>query len=197
MRDQTLTIIIVAAVVVLLLVIGWLAMRKRRTDTLREHFGDEYDRTVETRGDRSAAEADLIEREKRVKAFDIRPLGPAERAEFQEEWVATKALFVDSPVEAVIRADRLLTNVMKSRGYPMADFEARHANLTVDHGEVAQHYLKGHAIAESSTRGEASTEDLRQAMRHYETLFEELVNETTDASTGGKPRPLSAPAQKG
>ena len=195
MQGQNLTIVIIVAVVVLLLVLGWLAMRKRRTDTLREHFGDEYDRTVETRGGRSAAEAELLEREKRVKSFDIRPLGPAEREEFREEWVSTKALFVDSPIEAVIRADRLLTTVMKTRGYPMADFEARHANLTVDHGEVARHYLAGHEIAERSTRGEASTEDLRQAMRHYETLFDELVNETGAGANPDGPRSVSAPAQ--
>ena len=195
MQGQNLTIVIIAGIVVVLLVLGWLALRKRRTDTLREHFGDEYDRTVETRGGRSAAEAELLEREKRVKSFDIRPLGPAERAEYKDEWVATKALFVDSPIEAVIRADRLLANVMKARGYPMADFEARHAHLTVDHGEVARHYLAGHEIADRSTRGEASTEDLRQAMRHYEALFEELVNEAGGPAAADAPRSVSAPAQ--
>lgn len=179
------------AALILIALIVWLIFRRRRSNALRERFGDEYDRTVAANGKRAAAEAELEERERRVADFDIRPLGPEERAAFTAEWDEVKAVFVESPVEAVHHADRLLARIMKARGYPMADFEQRHANLTVDHGEIARHYLAGHEIVERRERGAVSTEELRQAMIHFEALFDDLINEVT---TGGD-RPISRPAQ--
>ena len=169
-------IVVIAALVVLGFVI-WTAMRRRRTNTLRERFGDEYDRTVEVKGKRAEAEAALEEREQRVAKFDIRPLTPQERGDFSAEWREVKAVFVDSPVEAVHHADRLLSKIMNTRGYPMADFDRRYEDLTVDHGEVARHYREGHEITLRHERSQASTEDLRQAMIHFEALFDDLVNE--------------------
>lgn len=168
--------IIVAAVVIVVLLV-WFMNARRRTAHLRDRFGDEYDRTVGDVGKTSAAEAALIEREKRVEALQIRPLTAQEHAGYATEWRDTKALFVDSPAETVLRADRLLASVMKTRGYPMADFARRHEDLTVTHADVARHYLAGHEMAERQTRGEASTEDLRQAMVHYEALFDALVED--------------------
>lgn len=166
-------VIIVAAVAV------YLVMRNRRTAALREHFGDEYDRTVDQAGGRAKAEAALKEREERVAKLDIRPLTEQERAAFSSEWRDVKALFVNSPAEAVLHADRLLATIMTARGYPMADFDRRYEDLTVDHGEVARHYREGHDITMRQRRGQASTEDLRQAMIHFEALFDDLVNEVS------------------
>lgn len=175
-QEATIAIIAIAAVVVLLLV--WLFMQRRRTQILRDEFGEEYDRTVDARGGTRDAEADLIERKERVKKFEIRPLTVEERDRYTADWKETKALFVDSPVEAVSRADRLLTEVMNVRGYPMADFEHRHADLTVDHGEVAKHYLAGHEIADRSS--DATTEELRRAINHYEALFSDMTSEVAE-----------------
>ena len=119
----------------------------------------------------------LEEREERVAKLDIRPLTAQERGDFSREWREVKAVFVDSPVEAVHHADRLLATIMRTRGYPMADFDRRYEDLTVDHGEVARHYRDGHEITLRHERGQASTEDLRQAMIHFEALFDDLVNE--------------------
>lgn len=189
---ETETLAIVAIVIVAALLLIWLLMQRRHSGQLRDKFGEEYDRTIEARGGRAEAEADLAEREKRVKKLDIRPLGPEERERFTGEWQEAKALFVDSPSEAIGRSDRLLTTVMTTRGYPMTDFEHRHADLSVEHGDVAQHYRSGHEIADRAQQGEASTEDLRQAMQHYETLFDNLVSDTSDTA---KTRPISRPAQ--
>jgi hypothetical protein len=177
-------------VVIVIALILYFAFRRRRSTALREHFGEEYDRTVETAGGRGKAEAALEERERRVAELDIRPLRPQERAEFTGEWQEVKALFVESPVEAVHHADRLLANVMKTRGFPMADFDRRYEDLTVDHAEVARHYREGHEITMRHNRGEASTEDLRQAMIHFEALFDELVKDTEDESSA---RPATSP----
>jgi len=177
MQTSTLTLIVIAVAVVLLGIVLWAALQRRRTNALRDRFGDEYDRTVEAEGKRAKAEAVLEEREERVAKLDTRPLTPPEREAAITEWREVKAVFVDSPVEAVHHADRLLASIMRARGYPMADFDRRYEDLTVDHGEVARHYREGHEVTLRHERGEASTEDLRQAMIHFEALFDDLVNE--------------------
>jgi hypothetical protein len=177
---QTTTTVVFFAIVaalVLVAILVWVGVRRHRTHVLQERFGDEYDRTLEERGKRGEAESALEERAARVAKLDIRPLRAEEREAAITEWREVKAVFVDSPVEAVHHADRLLGTIMKARGYPMADFDRRYEDLTVDHGEVARHYRDGHEIALRHERGQASTEELRQAMIHFEALFDDLVNE--------------------
>jgi hypothetical protein len=183
-QSQLLPILIVVGVIILALVI-WSLTRKRRTAALRDKFGDEYDRTVQQHGKRAPAEAALREREQRVAALDIRPLTPQERGDFTREWTEVKAVFVDSPPEAVLHADRMVAKMMAARGFPMADFDRRYEDLTVANGEVARHYRAGHDIAMRQGRGEAGTEDLRQAMKHYELLFDELVREVAEPAKDG------------
>ena len=188
--DQN-TLIAILVVVAIVIAIGvWLAMRQRRTDHLRERFGDEYDRTVDNADDRTAAERALQEREKRVEALEIRRLTADEHTRFSEEWRDVKTTFVDSPTEAVLHADRMLANMMKTVGYPMADFDRRYEDLTVNHGDVARHYRAGHDIADRHASGDASTEDMRQAMKHYEALYDHLA---ADADGDGR-RDAVAPA---
>ena len=177
MQQGEIIILALVGLVLLAAILIWLAVRNRNTTKLRDKFGDEYDRTVEEKGRRSAAEAALEEREKRVAELDIRPLTPQQRDAAITEWREVKAVFVDSPVEAVHHADRLLASIMKARGYPMADFDRRYEDLTVDHGDVARHYRAGHEIADRQALGKATTEDLRQAMKHYGALFEDLVHD--------------------
>ena len=170
---------IIALVVVLIACIVAFAMfRKRRTEKLRTQFGGaEYDRAVEKGGSRRQAENRLEERAQRVDGFHIKPLAAADRARFLESWRGVQSRFVDGPAGAVTEADLLLGDVMSSRGYPVSNFEQTAADLSVDHPLVLANYRKAHEIALRQTRGEASTEELRQAMVHYRTLFEELVNE--------------------
>lgn len=166
-----------------------MTINKRRSDHLRDRFGDEYDRTLDNAGDRTKAERALEEREERVNALEIRRLTADEHTRFATEWRDVKSVFVDSPVEAVLHADRMLANMMKTVGYPMADFDRRYEDLTVNHGDVARHYREGHAIVDRHNAGSASTEDMRQAMKHYEALFDHLVADTEggglDAATAG------------
>lgn len=178
MQDRETIIAFVAIAVVLLALVIWLLTRRKRTQALRETFGDEYDRTVEAKGGRRDAEAELLERQQRVKHLEIRPLDDNQRMRFTGQWQEAKALFVDSPVEAVARGDRIIGEMMNARGYPMGDFERRHGDLTVQHQEVARHYLEGQEIARRS--GEATTEELRRAINHYEKLFHELVDDRGD-----------------
>jgi hypothetical protein len=176
-------VLIIAAV---LIVVGALAAvlytRKRRTARLRGKFGDpEYARAVQEGGNQRRAEAKLEERAERVESFHIRALSSSDHARFVDSWSKVQSRFVDSPGGAVAEADRLLGDVMLIRGYPVSDFEQRAADMSVDHPLVVENYRVAHAIAVRQTLGRASTEELRQAMIHYRTLFEELVGEPEKA----------------
>lgn len=177
------TLLIALAVVAVAAVAGWLYFQKRRSDHLRSQFGSEYDHEVEAKGDRRKAEAELADREKRVKKLDIRPLEPSVKEGFIERWRDVQARFVDDPPRAVADADELLGEVLRTRGYPVADFDQRAGDISVDHPNVVEHYRAGHEIAVKHERGDAGTEDLRQAMIHYRALFDDLV-ETAPAESG-------------
>ena len=180
--SQTLLIVIALAVVVVLIVASIAMSRRRRSDHLKSRFGREYEHALETKGDRSKAEAELAEREKRVEKLDIRPLEESERQRFTNRWTEVQARFVDDPPRAVAFADALLADVMKARGYPVSDFEQRAGDISVDHPNVVEHYRAGHDIALRNERGQASTEELRQAMIHYRALFEDLVGAAAPAA---------------
>jgi hypothetical protein len=166
--------IAVAAVVVIALVV-WSVARRRRSDSLRGRFGPEYDRAVAERGSRRGGESELASRLERRDELDIRPLAPAAAQRYTDEWRNVQARFVDSPESALGEADFLITTVMRERGYPMDDFDQRSADISVDHADVVDDYRAAHAISLASDHGSASTEDLRQAMVHYRSLFERLV----------------------
>jgi hypothetical protein len=169
--------LVILSIVVVVAVVIFLLVRNRRTGKLRSKFGPEYERALEEKGHPSRAEAELRARQERVSRFDIRPLGHEQRDAFIGYWQRVQAEFVDDPHGAVNRADALLGDVMSARGYPVADFDQRSADLSVDHPSVVQNYRAGHAIAVAHARGDADTEDLRQAMIYYRELFEELVDE--------------------
>ena len=174
--------IVAGIIVVALILAAILWSRRARSEHLKDHFGPEYDRAVEAKGGRAKAEADLAEREKRVKKLEIRPLEPAERREFGSRWEDVQARFVDDPARAVAFADALIGDVMKARGYPVSDFDQRAGDISVDHPIIVEHYHKAHDIAVRHGRGEASTEDLRQAMIHYRALFDNLVGASAPAA---------------
>jgi len=171
-------IAIAVAVIVVTGIAVWLSSRKRRTKRLRTQFGGaEYTRAMKEGGSRRKAEAGLDERTDRVEGLHIRPLTPGDRTRFVASWGRVQARFVDGPGGAVTDADQLLGDVMSARGYPVSDFEQRAADISVDHPLVLENYRAAHQSALRQTRGQASTEDLRQAMIHCRTLFEELVGE--------------------
>jgi hypothetical protein len=173
-------VLIAIAVVVVLGVVVWQALARRRTERLRDRFGPEYDRTIGTAENRREAESDLAAREERRDRLEIRPLSQAARDRYVQSWQAVQAQFVDDPSVAVASADSLIQSVMAERGYPVEDFEQRAADVSVDHPQVVENYRDGHRLAEESANGDGSTESLRQAMRHYRALFEELVEADAD-----------------
>jgi heme exporter protein D len=172
-------ILIAIAVVVVIALIA-MAVRQRRATALRERFGPEYDRAVEAREDRRAAEAELRDREKQRARLDIKPLPEGTRARFAQEWQDVQERFVDQPQEAVVTADRLLYSVMDARGYPVGDFDAQADLVSVDHPEVVEDYRFAHGICERAATEQVSTEDLREALLRYRSLFSELLRADGD-----------------
>jgi hypothetical protein len=174
-------IVLVAAVILIIAVPAWLYMRQRRSTTadLRRKFGSEYERAVREHGSKRKAEAKLADREKRLEKFTIRDLDPVERERFSKQWASVQSRFVDSPKGAVAEADDLVSSVMRTRGYPVSDFDQRAADISVDHPRVVENYRSAHEIALRVGKDAAMTDDLRTAMIHYRSLFEELVQVAT------------------
>jgi|KBSSwiStaDraftv2_1062776.scaffolds.fasta_scaffold11828_1 hypothetical protein len=171
--DTTVVVVLVAALVVIVLAV--IVAQGMRGRALRKHFGPEYGRAVKETGDRHKAEIALAEREKRVKALELRPLAAGEQRSFIDSWRSVQAEFVDNPEHAIVRADQLLGDVMAVRGYPVSDFDRRAEDLSVDHPTLVHNYRIAHEVATRRGRP-TTTEDLRQAMIHYRALFGELVD---------------------
>ncbi len=168
------TLILIGVVVVVLVVLAVVIVRRQRTAALRRHFGPEYDRAVREQG-AARAETVLLERQKRVEKLQLRELSADERERFITEWRTVQSRFVDDPKGAVNDADELVTRLMHLRGYPMSDFEQRAADISVDHPRVVDNYRAAHEIALRHRRGEATTEDMRNALIYYRSLFDELL----------------------
>ena len=176
-------VLIAVAVVALVALIALRTMSKRKTNRLQEQFGPEYDRTIDQGKNRRAAESQLAARAERREQLDIKPLPAAARERYEAQWTKIQAQFVDSPQAAVAAGDSVIQDVMRDRGYPVQDFDQRAEDVSVDHPQVVENYRKGHELAVASANGKGSTEDLRQAMRHYRALFIELLEPAADEPT--------------
>jgi hypothetical protein len=173
---NTLTVVLIIIAVLAIAFGAFMYFQWERTKRLRSKFGPEYDHAVDRLGNQGKAEEDLLHRQKRIEKFHIRDLDRAEADRFANAWQAEQTRFVDAPKEAVANADGLVRDLMKTRGYPIGDFEQRAADISVDHPLVVENYRAAHEIAARDSRGQASTEDLRQAMVHYRALFEDLLD---------------------
>lgn len=197
-------IAVVALVIVLLAVIvGVSMMRQKRSERLREQFGPEYEHAVETAGGQRAAERELLARERKHNKLKISDLSPESRARYVEAWGVTQAGFVDDPSKSVGEADRLVTEVMRERGYPIDDFEQRAADISVDHPKVVEHYRAAHILHLAQDQGEIGTEAQREAIVHYRALFEQLVGtvpetraDTDERARDDAPAEHDTPAQR-
>ncbi len=186
--------LVIGIIVLALAVIGVLLWQQQRTQRLRSRYATEYDRTVGQLG-RRKGEAELVNREQRVRQLDIRPLSATERERFVADWRRVQEQFVDDPKGAVTRGDQLVDEVMRARGYPVTDFDRQVADLSVDHPRVVQNYRVARDIGGRHARGAASTEDLRQAMVLYRELFEDLL-ETAPAGDARLERVVASPVER-
>jgi FtsZ-interacting cell division protein ZipA len=184
MNSTVVVIVLVVAAVVIIGALLMMANRKRRSQKLREQFGPEYDRVVRKEGDPGKAEEVLAFRQKRLAKFQVRPLSSTDRSSFRYRWNEVQSRFVDDPKGAVTLAESLVTDAMQARGYPVADFEQQAADISVDHPVVVENYRAAHNIALRHGTGQASTEDLRNAMVHYRALFQELLDDNQPQRKG-------------
>jgi hypothetical protein len=185
-------IIAVVLIVVVGAIVAWMVMQRQRTQRLQQRFGAEYTHALNELGGRAKAEAELTKREQRVARLKITPLSPADAARFSQAWNALQSRFIDNPKGVVGEADHLVRELMEKRGYPMGDFERRAADISVDHPGVVTTYRAAQAIAVRDQSGAADTEELRKAVVHYRTLFDELleVKPTSTTHTPADPTPV-------
>jgi len=176
-------ILIAASVVIVVAVVlaaAALVNSRRKTERLKQHYGREYERLVSETGNQKAAEQELIARERKRDKLDIVALTPAALSDFTTRWHEVQTRFVDNPATAVGVADRLVTEVMRERGYPVDDFDRRAADISVDHPQIVENYRAAHGIHLSQQHGDVSTEQQREAFVHYRALFERLLETTAD-----------------
>jgi hypothetical protein len=171
------TVAIIVVIVIIIAVAAFAAMAARRR-RLKKRFGPEYDRLVADQQSQRKAEAELASRERRVRRLDIRPLSAAARAEYTTQWTSIQERFVDHPASAVSQAQQLVTAVLGDRGYPTEGYEQVLADLSVEHARNLEHYRAANALTDASANGQASTEDLRQAMIHYREMFDDLLDDS-------------------
>jgi hypothetical protein len=163
-------------IAIAVLIVSRSAVRRRRTDRLRQQFGPEYDRAVFEAGDEQSAEKELLARKRNRDKLDIRPLTPEALHAYSDRWRQVQTAFVDNPSSALDDADRLLMEVMRERGYPVDDFDQRAADISVDHPAIVENYRSAHGIHRSDRNGDVNTEKQRQAFVHYRALFDSLLD---------------------
>jgi len=190
--DTRTLIIVVVVAVIAIAIAAYVLYQKRQSRRLEQRFGPEYAAAVQKLGSRAKAEAELKKREKRVGRLDIVPLTPAEVSRFTQSWTRLQGSFIDDPKGVLIQADQLVRELLVKRGYPMADFERRAADISVDHPAVVSNYRAAQLILSRDQRGEASTEDLRKAVVHFRALFDELLGATTVKDSAGPATRLAA-----
>jgi uncharacterized protein YneF (UPF0154 family) len=173
--NTTYLIIVVVVLVFVGAILGMVFARRKRSERLHEQLGPEYDRTVQAMGGAKKAQTELEERRKHVEALDIHPLSTSERERYLTDWAAVQSKFVDEPGQAIVDADSLIMQVMRTRAYPVSDFEQRAADISVTYPALVSNYRAAREIAVKNEQHQADTEELREAMIHYRSLFEELL----------------------
>lgn len=176
------TSMLIAAVVAVSMLLGLgiaaLVRRRRRRSELQDRFGPEYDRLVRRADGHRDAERELEARERRRQELDLRSLDPEERDRFRARWDGVQRDFVDAPIAALQRADALLQELQRARGYPAADLEQRIADLSVDHAHLVGSYRRLRALLDAEQT--PSLESQRDALLGVRTLFDALLRPDRD-----------------
>jgi len=167
-------IVILAAVIVLIAGTAFFLQNRRRRD-LHRRYGHEYDRAVQQAGSVRAGEADLRERVEAREVLPIHPLTTDQVDRYRDEWEQVQSEFVDTPSGSLRHADAVVTAIMVDRGYPMSEFEQQAKLISVDHASVVENYRLAHETFLENERDRVPTDQVRDAIVAYRSLFEELI----------------------
>ncbi len=185
MTTVEIVIVVVVGVAVLIALAVGLAMasRRRARRQLQHQFGPEYDRNLATTGDPNQTDAQLRERVSQRERLQLRPLSRTDRDAFEQEWRQIQSRFVDAPEESLAGADGLLTRVMRDSGYPVDDFDQQADLISVDHPQLVDNYRKARLVRDASQQGQVGTEQQREALLAYRSLFSELLDQPSATSS--------------
>ena len=179
MNTKYIVVAVVLVLVILGAILGLIFSRRQRSKRYSAKFGPEYGRTVKTMGGQKKAQTEMDERQKHVETLNIRPLSLGERERYLAEWKAVQTKFIDQPGQATVEADHLITEIMRVRNYPVSDFEQRAADISVNYPALVSNYRLAREIANKNEHHQADTEELRQALVYYRSLFDELLKAET------------------
>jgi hypothetical protein len=175
MTAAEIVLVVIGLMILVAAVMFAIYLTRRRA--LRERFGPEYERLAAESESASIAERELRDRERQHAGLELRELDPSSRQRYSQRWQEIQSRFVESPHDSVGEADQLVTELVAERGYPVDDFEQQDRMLSVEHSRTIGDYRQAHGIAQRHARGEAGTEELRQALVHFRTLVAELLGE--------------------
>jgi len=122
-----------------------------------------------------ARKHELAQREIKAKRIRQQRLTPSDREKFLAQWKLCQAQFVDDPVAAVTRADQLLAEIMRTRGYSTENIHERMVDIAAAYPHHSKEYREAGRILELHSHNQASTDDLRTAFLHYRTIFDDLL----------------------
>jgi len=171
---ETILIVLVGAIVAVLLVgiavLFYDEGRKQRELGRRSAFGVGRSLTAAL----GAPERELEPMAHSLGSFTVKPLPSVEAARFSVEWREVQQRFTADPRAAIADADHLAQDVLEARGYVVAGAELQTAR--VSDPVVKEDYCRAHRISQANDRGKAGTAELRRALVHYRSLFEDLLD---------------------
>lgn len=197
--QQTIIIIVIAAVVLIALGVAIALLLRRRRDrrnrraTLRQQFGPEYDRAVADSGEREAVE-ELSDRTERHSALSLRELDEAERDQVRSRMAVLQYSFVEEPSETLLELQRVVTEVLEVKGYPIVSDRAEGLRmLSVDHPMLTQPVR---ALLQGEYGGDLGDQrhlflDVRTAMREIGGVSYDVTDTADDSRRAGGAAPAT------
>ena len=133
------------------------------------------------------------ERAGQLRDVAPRPLEPDDRERYLAAWRGVQAIFVDDPRRAIVDADQLVENVLRTRGYRLADPAARAPG---DEGEpeVVRRFWAGHDITVRRADPNVEAKDLWAAMAEYQAAIDALTA-APESVPGARPAKTTAQAR--
>lgn len=169
------TIAIIAAV--LLLTSAALVRAHLRKQSMRKSFGPEYETVAQEHDSKQEVDRELLRRKRMHDQLSLRPISVADQEYYAASWEHVQGEFLDAPAVVLGSAEQLVSQLLDARGYPDDDPVERLALLSVEHADALGDYRRAQRITEYARRKYAPvpTEELRQALLTYHTLFNELM----------------------
>ena len=127
----------------------------------------------------------------RPEQLGIRTLTDGERQRYLTAWQGLQERSERLPALALCEADAVVDRLLRECGYPVDDPRAPGDVVPGRHAQVLASFRAGHALEQINSSSRSDPEQVRQAMAHFRTAFDAVLDESTPAAPDA-PRLLSA-----